>query len=776
MMKKVLLIEDRAVRQQFFINETNINLDDFSDILDNFTNESYDELELQIENNSFNFEKYDYIISHKSAFAEKNSELLSRLKDFCKLKKTPLILFSGGISTNYYESNEYEILELNSKTFYSKNLELFLKALENDNENILMLCYGKHWKQNIISNMLEKVNIYLDANDKEQVTYSKFSSAISIDNLESFQYNFYNIDKKNIRINISEIIKFRDSLYAYFDAINMDYSKRASDNQKTILIHDNNIVDLQQFKNRIKFTPNVSEIDEYISNNIIVELKNKEFDVIYIKDKLSSNYLELYGLRVAYHIRLSEELENKKYFPIVILSDFSVDILNRLEPMANILLTKNIFLIANTKEAIEKTKNVNFDNLTLDEYQEDFLDKIKVQQPKDYLTHHSIANEWSMYRWAEYLDVNTPDIMKIKDDISSMLYFKYLQAKFPIRRNSFSKRKQSIQGKGKILYIDDEWKKGWKSIFENLSQESHEYTLETVEEEYIDKSQEDIIEFIMHKVVRANPDVIILDMRLHEDDFLEGVALADFTGIQVFNKIKEINPGIQVIIFTASNNSLLLDELHSYNDSILGYVKKEHPENYNLTTQGNINKLINFINKGLEEKYLKDIYTTKKAILAVLKNDIFNQYIQNMEKYEKFWIKLEVEAKSIFDILAGNSDNKFIYAMISIASSLETILSIFVVENRNDDDEFWDGEKFECPYKSLNCKLNELFYSKLGYPKNNNAGFPNKNLDMQNLIAKRNDYLHSRAPVSINSDQIVSYYKKLLKMIQTIQSPPKLKK
>ena len=114
--------------------------------------------------------------------------------------------------------------------------------------------------------------------------------------------------------------------------------------------------------------------------------------------------------------------------------------------------------------------------------------------------------------------------------------------------------------------------------------------------------------------------------------------------------------------------------------------------------------------------------------------------------------------------------------MISIASSLETILSIFVVENRNDDDEFWDGEKFECPYKSLNCKLNELFYSKLGYPKNNNAGFPNKNLDMQNLIAKRNDYLHSRAPVSINSDQIVSYYKKLLKMIQTIQSPPKLKK
>ncbi len=359
-----------------------------------------------------------------------------------------------------------------------------------------------------------------------------------------------------------------------------------TDTQKTMLIHNNNIVDLQQFPNRIKFTPNVSEIDEYISKSIVLELKQKEFDVIYIKDNLSSNYLDLYGIRVAYHIRLTQELEDKKYVPIVILSDFRSGELNKIEPMTNILFTKGIFLIVNTKEAIEKTKTMNFKNLTLGEYQVRFLDQIKIDQPKDYLSHHSIANEWSMYRWSEYLDVNTPDIEKIRDDISSMLYFKYLQAKFPIKQNLFRKHKREVEGKGKILYIDDEWEKGWKSIFEHLSQKNEDYSLETVEEVYKDRSQEEIIAFIMEKVVNVNPDVIILDMRLHEDDFLENVGLADFTGIQIFSKIKEINPGIQIIIFTASSNSLLLDQLNSYDSSILGYVKKEHPKNYNLTTQG----------------------------------------------------------------------------------------------------------------------------------------------------------------------------------------------
>ena len=200
-----------------------------------------------------------------------------------------------------------------------------------------------------------------------------------------------------------------------------------------------------------------------------------------------------------------------------------------------------------------------------------------------------------MYRWAEYLEVDTPDVQKIKKKISSMLYFKYLKAKFPIKKSRFGKRKQSIKEEGKILYIDDEWQKGWKDILKSLHSD-----LSVVEEEYKDRTKEEIINFVVQKAKEVDPDLVILDMRLHEEDFKDD--FAELTGIQIFQEIKNINAGIQFIIFTASSNTLLLEELQSYDTNILSYIKKEHPDDITITTQGNINKLINEINRGLEKK------------------------------------------------------------------------------------------------------------------------------------------------------------------------------
>lgn len=755
-MKKILLIEDRVERQNLFVEKTKINLLKYCDVLDNFINNEYIEFELQIYNNNFNFSKYDYILSHKSAFGSNNSEALGRLRDYSRKNEKTLVLFSGGISSNYYNNSDFEILELNSKTFYSENLKLFLEATRNNNENVLMLCYGGYWQENIVSNVTEKVNNVLQRLDSQKIDKVDFNTFIDIEKLESIDFDFYQIKEENNQVDRECIAKFQKSLYSYFE-----HNETLAESKQTTFLIDNDNTEDELFDDHIKFTPNVSDIDEYISKGIITELAKQEFDVLYIKDNLSSNYLELYGLRVAYHIRLSDikSFENKKYCPIVILSDFSSDKLNKFDQMANVLFTKNIFLIKNTKVDIEKTKKLNFSNLTLEEYQEDFLDKVKVEQPKDYLTHHSIANEWSMYRWAEYLDVNTPDIQKIRNDISSMLYFKYLQAKFPIKRSLFTKHKQEIQGEGKILYIDDEWEKGWKSIFEHLSQENKNYSLETVEEVYKDKTQEEVITFVMAKVASVNPDVIILDMRLHEDDFLENISLADLTGIQIFNTIKEINPGIQVIVFTASSNSLLLDELSNYDSSILGYVKKEHPKNYNLTTQGNINKLISLANKGLSEKYLKDIYIIQNSILEILKNDIFSKYIKNTNKYEKYWSQLEQDTTQIFDILNSNTSNKYPYAMLSIARSLEAVLSIFITE-RQIDNIYWDAE--DCRAKKFEDKITGLM-KKFGYEIENLSSF----------VLRRNSYIHSnKTYTKVSKTEIEQWFKILLSMIETIDNPP----
>jgi hypothetical protein len=106
--------------------------------------------------------------------------------------------------------------------------------------------------------------------------------------------------------------------------------------------------------------------------------------------------------------------------------------------------------------------------------------------------------------------------------------------------------------------------------------------------------------------------------------------------------------------------------------------------------------------------------------------------------------------------------------MVSISSSLETILSIFIKENKNSDDQFWDNEYFYSEYKSLRSKLNILFNYKLGYE--------NDDIDMKKLIDKRNDYMHSRKNITVNSQEIVSWFSKLLKMIETIENPPKFNK
>ncbi len=73
-----------------------------------------------------------------------------------------------------------------------------------------------------------------------------------------------------------------------------------------ILIHNDNISKSvsREFEsqNIIHFdylSSDYNKLDDYISKVIVEDLKTKNFNMIFIKDNLSLNYLELYGLRVA---------------------------------------------------------------------------------------------------------------------------------------------------------------------------------------------------------------------------------------------------------------------------------------------------------------------------------------------------------------------------------------------------------------------------------------------------------------------------------------------
>ncbi len=534
-----------------------------------------------------------------------------------------------------------------------------------------------------------------------------------------------------------------------------------------IIHHDNVIFDL--FDNDIYFEYDTDEtVDSYITKEIIAELIEYDFDIIFIKDNLSNNYLELLGLQVAYHMRLSIELEDKRYVPIVILSDVDSYTLNNFEPAAQILFSKNLFLINNTKNQIEKIKSKQFSNLTKEEYQTNFLNRITVKPPKDYLSHHGIANEWSIYRWAEFLGADTDDSIRAnKEKIETMLYFKYLKELYRKADEQTDKkiRAFSDKTKGNILFIDDEWSKGWSDILAKIFKDNDDINFQTFEYGFKDKSISGLIDEIDYKKEQIhNADVVVLDLRLIEQDHNENTNIENYSGIKILENIHEINAGIQVIMLTATSKSTILEKL--YEKRILGYIKKEHPEDNSIGTIDNINKFIGLVEKGLKNKYLKNIWQTHKKMNSILNQDPFSQYISSLENYESYLLNLKKDIEYIFDILNSSKENKFNYALVSMATSLEKIVSIFLHEPRKGDVLlFWDKMPTYSLYdrSRLEDKITKII----------NKRFGNQDeIKLEELIKHRNDYMHSNKNYkAVTAEKIIEWFSTLYQIIDTINNP-----
>lgn len=189
-MKKIMLIDDRTERQTKFYEETGINFDNDSDVLDNFTADSYEKLLEEFRNNDFRrLDEYEVIITHRSAFGDLNGQVISTFKELCKQKNKPksLVFFSGGISSVSIKNSPFEHLLLNSKKFYGNNLKLFLELSKNNKPNLLVLAFGENWKINLLLNSLEKINVYIGKNNfAENITYEEFEDEVHMDLIRDF--------------------------------------------------------------------------------------------------------------------------------------------------------------------------------------------------------------------------------------------------------------------------------------------------------------------------------------------------------------------------------------------------------------------------------------------------------------------------------------------------------------------------------------------------------------------------------------------------------------
>jgi len=509
--------------------------------------------------------------------------------------------------------------------------------------------------------------------------------------------------------------------------------------KNSLLIHYDNVPFKNKFTNSMAFKPTHVNIDNYITNDIIPKIKESDYEIIYIKDNLSSNYLELYGLRLIYHIRLSQELGSKRLLPIVLLSDLDSHLLNKLTIMGRILFTKNIFITNNSIDSVKFFENLTIKVFEENEYENSFLNIIEVEAPKDYLSHHDISNEWAIYRWSEFLKVESKAIQNNREKISSMLYFKYLLAKNPIeikKKNGIQFVPRPPENSGKILYIDDEWAKGWSDILKKYFSKNKDIEFETFEYNFKDNNKFKIISSIKNICVEYNPDVILLDLRLTQSDH-ESIEVNNLTGIKITEIIKEINPAIQIIMLTATSKSVILENL--YKHGILGYIKKEHPHDMGISTKENFDKLKNLVDKGLDKKYLKEIWN-----------------IQN--RIKPFSPDIKIEIDSVFEILDSDMKNRFIYAMFAIFKSIEMINDYYIIDGYQKAT--WKDTKEEFSDNSTKNKIYMILEKKL------NLKDEVINRNIAEIIKIRNNTIHPKRGKreEINKDNISTWFK----MVETI--------
>lgn len=249
------------------------------------------------------------------------------------------------------------------------------------------------------------------------------------------------------------------------------------------------------------------------------------------------------------------------------------------------------------------------------------LKQLDIKKPASYKTHHSITNEWSIYRWSKYLGIEN---IEIKKEIEDFLYFNYLKAIYPEKH--IDSKKILLLEKGKVLLIDDEVGKGWSSFFKSFCNKYTGTEFDSIGETFKNLSAEEIIIAAEEKVKKYCPDVVVLDLRLHDDDFDNKEPL-QLTGARVFERIKKINEGIQIVVFSASNK--VWNYLPLASD---GVILKESPElsvreNY---TQECIKNMLETLRTSLERgSFLSKLYGDVESTKQKLPNNDFGNSISN---------------------------------------------------------------------------------------------------------------------------------------------------
>jgi CheY-like chemotaxis protein len=544
--------------------------------------------------------------------------------------------------------------------------------------------------------------------------------------------------------------------------------------------------------------------DSYVTE-FLKQFSEKKFEVIFIPINLSlDNYLEFSGLKIGYHIRLTQGFVNQET-PLVFLAREDSYEINKLTHFGEILSCPHIYLTEKLELEAFKKQIVFIKLNPNDNVIKKFIDRIHIKPAGNYATHHSIANEWSIIRWSKTLEScgvieeYPDDIESIEKKIESNLYYKFLTSRFPIDKTSrISKSDLNLKYNGRILYIDDESDKGWNELFCSLFWDGEINKVENYESlgpEFNGLEMDSIIALSVEKA--KDFDLVILDFRLTHDDFYEKDP-KKITGFKILQKIKEFNKGIQVIIFSASNKIWNLQALQEAGSD--GFIIKESPENSvdpEFTTQSILN-IIKSIENGLKYAFLKnfydDFYPIKTELIAKKDfkkhpNFLPKEFVNEIIK----WIDLANDNLSNNKTEAGLTTTFLLYFTV-----IENIANrIIDIDNPILIDTIDGNRRFQFEFRKSNQKLRnfreeknipDLFFKTKGILTcGRNIPWTQKilntfdlisgdenNLDSINvLVKKRNNIIHANSTtgnkIKVEIDDIIIIYKYIISGLKNIK-------
>ncbi|MEO6692517.1 MAG: response regulator, partial [Saprospiraceae bacterium] len=492
--------------------------------------------------------------------------------------------------------------------------------------------------------------------------------------------------------------------------------------------------------------------------------------------RLGNEDAEHMGLYIGLHIRLTKELEKARCLPILFISKQSKeDILsnqinNHKEKSGLLLFTKGSYLLSALSLDDYISKPLPF----LDEQAllEAVIPSLNIENTKD--PGHQLANHWGAFRLAKFAGYS------LKLEKPSSLYFKFKDSFtnneiVPNTNNTIGLFNESC----KALLIDDNAASGWSETLKHILRSKIVNPGKSVSLAVI-TIFEDAINYLDY----INYDVVFLDLRLlkEEDKANQITSIDEFTGTKVLKIIKEVNPGIQIIIFTASNKVWNIEKLLALGAN--GYYIKESPE-YILSTRfskDNYEEFIKTIQTCLLRKPLKQIYSLAQDIKLIITSLVKNKKLdKSFGKSVQQYIDL---ANKIID--AAKMENDYAMGYLVLFKCIELINDNYIIEDTPTN---WkitsDGPLKQFRYNKGNNNITNVTpvvfsnnipttFEKIAGIASQVLGFTNiELLDLYHNVQRRNKFIHpddrgTLTPIQLGENKMIFTYEGYTKLIKSL--------